>query len=171
VNPVLHIKGNHDFGSAHFNQQLLEHLIVDGSYARHLDRLVGIYRRKRDVMLEALEQALGCVDGVSWTRPQGGIYVWLTVPSEVPTGPSGKLFSRCLERGVLYVPGEYAFAPEPGPVHTNCARLSYGVVSAEGLVEGIGRLAAALADCLDGRIEPAEANASGQRTPLMVPTR
>jgi 2-aminoadipate transaminase len=170
VKPILHIKANHDFGSANFNQQLLEHLIADGSYGRQVERLVVTYRQKRDVMLEALEQSLGSVEGVTWTHPQGGIYVWLTVPPDVNTGLNGRLFSRCLERGVLYVPGEYSFAAEPGPVHTNMARLTFGVVSEAGLVEGIGRLAAALTDCLEGRNEAALATEPAQRGAALLPT-
>jgi 2-aminoadipate transaminase len=148
VAPILHLKGNHDFGSSHFNQQLLEHLIADGSYANPVQRLVQTYRHKRDVMVEALDEMLGTVDGVSWTYPNGGLYVWLTVPADVETGSKSAFFSRCLERGVLYVPGEYAFATEPGPAPTNHARLSFGVAGPDGLREGIRRLSAALVDCI-----------------------
>ena len=48
--------------------------------------------------------------------PQGGLFVWLTVPEGLDTGPEGPLFPQCVAEGVLYVPGDYAFAPEPEPV-------------------------------------------------------
>src|SRR5207302_624972 len=79
VGPVLALKGNHDFGSGNFAQMVLDRVLADGSYDRHVAELVGVYRRKRDVMLAALEEHLGALDGaVGWTRPRGGLYLWLT---------------------------------------------------------------------------------------------
>ncbi len=73
LDAVLRLKGNQDFGSSHFTQQLLERLIADGSYERHVERLVGVYRHKCNVMVEALDAHLEPFeDVVSWTRPKGG---------------------------------------------------------------------------------------------------
>jgi 2-aminoadipate transaminase len=150
VAPVVNLKGNHDFGSAHFNQQVIERLMAEGEYARQVDRLRTTYRRKRDVFLEALDAHLAPLgDGISWTRPKGGLYVWLTLPEGIDTGRDGPLFTRCLEHGVLYVPGAYAFADEPAPAPKNHARLTFGVTGEAGLAEGVRRLAAALAECLE----------------------
>ena len=113
-------------------------------------RLRATYRRKRDVMLDALEHYLGPFEGaVSWTRPMGGLYVWLSLPEGVDMGRDGPVFARCVEGGVLYVPGSLAFPEEPGPVPANHARLSFGVAGEDGIEEGIRRLSIALAECLD----------------------
>ena len=149
VGPVLRLKGNHDFGSANFNQVVLDRLIADGRYARQVEALVSTYRSKRDVMLAALGEHLGGVDGVDWTRPAGGLYVWLTLPEGLDTGLAGPFFNRCVDEGVLYVPGSTSFAAEPGPVPRNHARLCFGVPDEWALVEGVRRLARALAGCLD----------------------
>lgn len=153
VGPVLRLKGNHDFGSSNFNQVLIERLIGDGSYDTQVRTLVGRYRSKRDVMLAALEEHLGGIDGVSWTHPAGGLYVWLTLPEGFDAGLDGPLFPKCVGEGVLYVPGSYAFAEGSGsgagPVPRNHARLCYGVAGEAELVEGVRRLARALAGCLD----------------------
>jgi 2-aminoadipate transaminase len=148
VGPVLALKGNHDFGSGNFNQFVLARLLEDGGYDRQVGRLRATYHRKRDVLLEALREHLGGMDGVSWTHPRGGLYVWLTVPEGLDTGRAGPLFARGLEQGVLYVPGAYAFPEAPGPIPTNHIRLCYGVPGEAELAEGIRRLAAALAHCL-----------------------
>jgi 2-aminoadipate transaminase len=148
IGPVLALKGNHDFGTGNFNQVLLARLLEDGSVDRQVERLRAAYRRKRDVLLAALEEHLGGVDGVSWTHPRGGLYVWLTVPEGIDTGRDGPLFARGLEHGVLYVPGALAFPDAPGPIPRNHLRLCYGVPEAPALAEGIRRLAAALAHCL-----------------------
>jgi 2-aminoadipate transaminase len=150
VDPILFLKGNHDFGSAYFNQRLLERILADGSYAQHVARLTGMYRRKCAIFLSALEEALGPMDSeVHWTRPEGGLFVWMTVPEGLDTGFDGPLFPRCVREGVIYVPGEHAFAPEPASRPRNHLRLTFGVPSEEELVEGARRLAAALSACLD----------------------
>ena len=150
LGPVLRLKGNHDFGTSHLAQSMLATLLADGSYDRHVAALVESYRAKRDVMLGALDEHLGALEGdLHWTRPAGGLFVWLSTPEGLDTGRDGPLFARCRERGVLYVPGAYAFADEPGPAPTRHARLCFGVPPEADLVEGVRRLAMALADCLD----------------------
>ncbi len=148
VEPVLRLKGNHDFGSANFNQVVLERLIGDGRYAEQVEILRQRYRSKRDVMLAELQDQLGSFDGVSWTKPTGGLYIWLTLPEGFDTGLGGAFFQRCLGEGVMYVPGVYAFAGEPGPPPLHYARLCFGVPGEDELVEGVRRLAKALAGCL-----------------------
>jgi 2-aminoadipate transaminase len=150
VEPVLHLKGNHDFGSSNFAQVLLDRVLADGTYEAHVADLRAVYRRKRDALLEALEAEFQSFDGsVRWTHPRGGLYVWLTVPEGLDTGLGGPLFARSLEEGVLYVPGAYAFAEGSGAAPKNHARLCFGVPSEAELQEGIRRLAVALAGCLN----------------------
>jgi 2-aminoadipate transaminase len=145
VRPVLAMKGNHDFGSSHFAQQLLERVLADGHYERQIELLRATYREKCGAILSALESELGSfADEVQWTRPGGGIYVWLTLPEAVQTGRESRFFSSCLEEGVLYVPGEYAFPDKPGGARSHHARLSFGVCSPDALGEGVRRLARAL---------------------------
>jgi 2-aminoadipate transaminase len=149
VDPILSLKANHDFGSANFNQRVLERILSDGSYDRHVATLTELYRRKCGVFLQALEEHVGPVDSeVRWTRPEGGLFVWLTVPPGLDASFDGPLFTQCLHEGVIYVPGDHAFAPEPEPVPTNHIRLTFGVPTESELVEGTRRLAAALSSCL-----------------------
>ena len=145
VRPILNLKSNHDFGSNHFTQQVIERAMASGAYDRQIALLVSTYRAKRDAILEALDEHFGPFgDAVSWTRPNGGIYVWLTLPEGLDAGRDGAFFARCLEEGVLYVPGIFAFPDGPTPALGNTARLSYGVAPIPALREGIKRLAAAL---------------------------
>ena len=150
IDPILYLKGNHDFGTANFNQRLLERILADGSYDRHVARLKEIYRRKCAIFLSALDESIGGLDSdVHWTHPEGGLFVWMTVPEGLDTGFDGPLFSRSVREGVLYVPGEFAFAAEPSPRPKNHIRLTFGVPSEAELVEGARRLGAALSACLD----------------------
>lgn len=145
VEPVVLQKANHDFGSANILQGVLAELLRTGRYVEHVERLRDRYRRKRDTMLTALRDGLGDLPGVHWRTPAGGLYVWVTLPEAMDAGPTGRLFAECLERGVLYVPGEYAFAPGPGgSCGQNTLRLSYGLPGMNEIREGVGRLAGAL---------------------------
>ena len=86
---------------------------------------------------------------IHWTRPQGGLFVWMTVPDGLDTGFHGPLFTQCVQEGVIYVPGEHAFAPEPVPVPCNHIRLTFGVPGEPELIEGTRRLGQALCACLN----------------------
>jgi len=147
LGPVLDLKGNHDFGSNNFAQLVLDRALAEGRYDDQIARLRRVYQTKRDVMLEALETHLSDFEGVSWTEPAGGLYIWLTVPEDLDTGRDGPLFAKALEHEVLYVPGAYAYPEEPGPIPNCHARLSFGVPSADQLREGVRRLAKALRAC------------------------
>lgn len=145
VQPVLRVKGNHDFGSANFSQHLLLEALRRGVYAKHVQRLCESYAAKRDAMLEALARELGDTADVTWTRPTGGLYVWLTLPSSIDTGRDGTLFHEALRRGVLYVPGAFCFGADPTrqvPRHT--IRLSFGVPTVKQIHDGVKRLANAI---------------------------
>lgn len=149
VAPILGLKGNHDFGTSNLLQVALGRLLTDGGYTRQVAALKGMYRRKRDVTLAALDDQFAGLDaGFTWTRPEGGLFIWFSAPKGVDLGPLGPVWARCKDEGVIYVPGQYAFADEPTPPETNHARLCFGVPSERDLVEGVRRLAAALSDCL-----------------------
>jgi 2-aminoadipate transaminase len=144
VGPLLRIKGNHDFGSNNFTQHLLDRLLETGAYDRHVARLCEVYRGKRDTLLGALAHEFRGRAGVRWTHPEGGLYVWLSFPPEVDTGPDSRLMAAALREGVLYVPGQFCYdTGHNSPVPTCEARLSFGVAPPEQLREAVRRLARA----------------------------
>jgi 2-aminoadipate transaminase len=138
--PVLHLKGSHDFGSTNLAQYLLSRLIANGEYAKQAATLRGVYQRKAEAMLSALDTYFADVPCARWTVPAGGFYVWLTLDG-VDTGPNGPLVQAALDAGVMYVPGQYGHVPdESGRVPKNECRLCYGVATPEQVTEGICRL-------------------------------
>lgn len=141
TDPLVNLKGNHDFGSTNLSQHILDRLLATGAYDRHVEHLRGVYRAKRDAMLRALEAEFGDWPEVRWTKPAGGLYVWLTFPPHVNAGRSGPLVPKCVAAGVLYVPGEHGHVPDEfGVLPRNEARLSFGVAQPDQLAEGIRRL-------------------------------
>jgi 2-aminoadipate transaminase len=99
------------------------------------------YRERRDAMLSALEQYLP--DGCTWTRPDGGFYVWVTVPEGMDTKA---MLPRAVTERVAYVPGTAFYADAFG---SRQLRLSYCYPTPERIREGVRRLAAVIANELD----------------------
>ncbi|MGN6507368.1 MAG: PLP-dependent aminotransferase family protein [Tepidisphaeraceae bacterium] len=145
MHAVMEQKGNHDFGSSNLCQRIAYEAMRDGTYASHLQALHDGYRQKRDLMLASLQKHLGDRPDVQWTRPDGGLYIWLSLPRSLDTSRRGGMFERCLAAGVLYVPGEYCFCPdENGQIPQNHMRLCYSVTPLEQIEPGIERLARAI---------------------------
>ena len=144
VGPICDRKGNEDFGSANFNQHLVANALSTGRYHEHLQKVRQGYQLKRDAMLAAAEEYFSDIEGVSWVHPHGGLYVWMSLPKEISTGFQSDLFQAAVKNGVMYVPGElcYAGAIADRPKHQ--MRLSYGVLTEEGIREGMKRLASAV---------------------------
>jgi DNA-binding transcriptional MocR family regulator len=100
------------------------------------------YHRKRDLMLATLSEAMP--DGVVWTRPEGGLFTWVTFPA----GFDSAAFQRDLlipRAGVLLVPGAAFFAVGQRPNH---ARLSYSGVPDDRLVTGVRAMGDLLREAL-----------------------
>lgn len=108
----------------------------DGLLDRHIPRLRAVYGERRDAMLAALAAAMP--GGVRWTRPTGGMFLWLTLPEG---SDSQALLGRAIERRVAFVPGQ-PFHPSGGGANT--MRLNFSHSPPAQIVEGVGRLAAAL---------------------------
>jgi len=141
VTPLLRLKGNHDFGSNNLTQHLLDRLLSTGMYDRHVAALRAVYRAKRDALLDALEHEFRSWPEVTWTSPAGGLYVWLSFPRCIDTGPESAFMQAALREGVLYVPGQFCYVNgENGQVPAWEARLSFGVATVEQIREAVTRL-------------------------------
>lgn len=149
---LLRIKGNHDFGTAQFPQAVAEQALADGSYDRQVDRLTARYGAKRDAMLDALAEHFPTSTGAEWAPPHGGLYVWFALPAGCDASMQGPLFDVAVRNGVLYVPGDLCYTPQPGfTVPLNRIRLSFGVAGEADIAEGIRRFAKACAEVWPGR--------------------
>jgi 2-aminoadipate transaminase len=145
MRPICDRKGNEDFGSANLNQHLLATVLESGAYAPHVEQVRASYRAKRDCMLAAAQKYFSDLDGVSWVRPQGGLYVWMTLPEHVQTGFDSPLFNRATRvEKVMYVPGELSYAGPTERRRRSQMRLSFGVESPGRIDEGMRRLANAV---------------------------
>ena len=150
VSAIHDLKGNFDFGSPNLNQRIVAHSLQSGKYERHVAGLQSSYRVKRDAMLAAANEFFCDLPGVSWLKPQGGLYVWMTLPDRLETGFESPLFQHATKtEGVMYVPGEIAY-PKSSPLRKRTQmRLSFGVESPDKIREGMQRLASAIRHVMD----------------------
>ncbi len=125
-----------DLESSTLMQRAVFEFIRRGEFEVHLARMNTLHRQRRDALVEALGRHFA--DGCRWTHPQGGLFVWLTLPEGAD---AWALFERAVARQVAFIPGE-AFAVEGG--HKNCLRLSFGNVRTDLIETGVARLAEAL---------------------------
>ncbi|MEQ9411841.1 MAG: PLP-dependent aminotransferase family protein [Fuerstiella sp.] len=145
VKPVSDLKGNEDFGSGHLSQNILAQVLSGQQYHSHVNGLCRSYTRKRDAMLSAADEFFSLLDGVSWRRPHGGLYVWMTLPPHIETGFDSPLFQRATEVDkVMYVPGELCYPSQWTDRPRNQMRLSFGVLGETEIREGMKRLASAV---------------------------
>lgn len=104
-----------------------------GLLLEHIKHIVAAYKEKRDLMLQMLKEHMP--EGVSWTHPEGGLFLWLTMPKQLD---AAKLLPRALENNVAYVSG-VDFYPQ-ADVH-NDMRLNFSYSSREQIIQGVKRLA------------------------------
>lgn len=143
--PLADRKGNEDFGSAHFNQHLLARALESGVYTRHVARVRQAYTVKRDAMLAAADRYFSDIPGVHWVRPDGGLYVWMSLPREVPTSFESPLFKHATrEESVMYVPGDLCYTGPLAERPRHQMRLSFGVLEPRVIDEAMRRLAQAV---------------------------
>lgn len=126
-----------DLHSPSFNQRVVAEVMKDGFLQRHIPTIRAMYKAQRDVMLVALEREMEGL-GVSWTRPVGGMFLWVRLPKGMN---AQDLLPEAVERGMAFVPGAPFFADE---AEHNTLRLSYVTVSPAQINQGIAALAAAI---------------------------
>jgi len=117
-----------------FTQAVVAALLARGVLGRRLPAVAALYRRKREAMLEALGSQMPA--GVSWTRPEGGLFLWVRLPEDMDAG--AMLQVAVQEEGVAYVPGQAFHCDGSG---RNTMRLNFSYPSEEEIREGISRLA------------------------------
>ncbi|HLI51633.1 MAG TPA: PLP-dependent aminotransferase family protein [Thermomicrobiaceae bacterium] len=112
---------------------LADWFLRSGKLEEHIVELRAVYQEKCERMLAALDREMP--EGVSWTRPHGGFFVWVTLPDSLD---SLKLLQDCSANGVGYIPGP-AFFSDGTSGHHNF-RLSYSALDLDEIDEGIRRL-------------------------------
>ena len=121
-----------------FDQYVAAEFLASGKLDLNLAKSIEIYKGKRDLLLSLLEEHMP--EGVSWTHPEGGLFLFLTMPEGFD---AVRFYDKALDAGVAYVAGEF-FHPDGSGKNT--MRMNFSFMSPERMVEGVKVLAGLLYD-------------------------
>jgi 2-aminoadipate transaminase len=127
-----------DLHTSQLTQMVVHEVIKDGFLDQHIPKIRALYGDQCQVMLDAMAQHFPA--GVEWTKPEGGMFIWVTLPKHID---AMKLLDEAIAQKVAFVPGSPFYANEPA---TNTLRLSFVTVPPERIRHGIeilGKLIAA----------------------------
>jgi 2-aminoadipate transaminase len=153
-----------DLCSSSLTQYFVAAYFASGGFLEQLAGLRELYRRRRDVMLDALSEHFPAQ--ASWTHPEGGLFIWATLPSYIDTTD---LLALALDEKVAFVPGEGAFVDGRG---RSSMRLNFSGVGEDEIREGIRRIGqtvsaqVALFDAVSGARRPSPTSRGHQEAPV-----
>jgi DNA-binding transcriptional MocR family regulator len=136
---LVRVKQAADISTSGLNQRTIHLLLERGILAKQLERNRLELRRRRDVALQATEDYFP--KGTTWYIPQGGLYLWVELPSNGPTAP--ELFITGIQMDVAFAIGSMFYTGEGG---SHAMRLNYGIHKPEDIREGFRRIGEAWKD-------------------------
>ncbi|MGN7773128.1 PLP-dependent aminotransferase family protein [Phyllobacterium sp. 22552] len=132
ISKLVLIKQAADLHSPTINQMVIHH-VAERHFDQQVSKACDSYRLRRDHMLQALQNYMP--EGVTWTKPEGGMFVWMTLPEHMD---GADLLAKSIkEIQVAFVPGSAFFADGSGK---NTIRLNYSLPNAEAIDTGMARL-------------------------------
>ena len=134
------VKQAADLCSSSLTQHVVSRFFDEHDWQRYIQRLVNVYRERRDAMVSALERWFP--ERATWTVPEGGLFLWVTLPEAIDTQD---LLARALSANVAFVPGAGAWLDGRT---SSSMRLNFSAADADTITEGIRRLGAAINDVL-----------------------
>ena len=133
VVPFIRAKQSTDLHSNNLSQYILHHYLTNNNIDDHLQRIRKAYREQSEFMLQMIREHFP--ESIKSTAPEGGMFLWLTLPKTIN---ADELISRCLEKGVAFVPGTSFFTSANG-VHN--IRMNFSNSSFEKIEKGIKLMA------------------------------
>lgn len=133
LNHVETAKQATDLHTNIFGQYILHQYLTMNKYDKHVEKIIALYKTQADAMLAAMEKYFPPY--VKYTKPEGGMFVWVTLPEDVNALDK---FSEAMEKKVAFVPGNPFYTDRES---VNTLRLNYTNATPEIIEEGIKRLA------------------------------
>jgi 2-aminoadipate transaminase len=127
-----------DLCTSTLTQYFVREYFAERRWQRYIEDLVEIYRERRDVMVQALRDNFPAE--ATWTEPEGGLFIWATLPDYIDTGD---LLAKALRADVAFVPGQAAYVDGRG---RHSMRLNFSGVTAEEIREGVRRIGKVIAE-------------------------
>lgn len=143
IRAMMNIKEGNVLNTPKYNQDLCTAFLTRMDLDAHLQKCIAYYREKMDVFLETMTSHFPSDWGVTWTRPEGGLFLWVTVPERIDTK---ELFYEAVKFKVAFVPGEVFYGENPSNHHM---RINFSYATKEQLAEAVKRLA----ECIQTQIK------------------
>ena len=140
IDKFVMAKQSADLCTPTFVQKIAAKYMEKGYFEKNLHKIISSYREKRDVMIRGFREHMP--EGVSWTEPEGGLFLFLTLP---PHLDADKLFLKAIEKNVAFVTGSVFHCNDCGH---NTMRINFSYVSVEDNIEGVKRLAQVIREAL-----------------------
>ena len=132
-----------DLCSSNLSQMMISCYFQNADWRAYVGRLTSMYRERRDAMLDSLAEFMP--KEVHWTHPEGGLFVWATLPTYLD---ATAMLPRAIARNVAYVPGEGFYAGGAGKNHV---RLNFSFVEPERIRRGIELLSEVIRERMELR--------------------
>lgn len=136
IEKLIVAKQSADLCTPIFNQMVAARYLQSGMFNKNLEKIKSLYKHKKNIMIKAFEDYMP--EGVTWTNPQGGLFLFLNLPPQYDTR---ELFNLAIKENVAFVIGEAFHCDDSGK---NTMRLNFSYASDDKIVEGVKRLAAAI---------------------------
>ena len=134
IDQMLNIKEGSILITPKYNQDMCTAFLTEMGMDGYLEKCRHYYREKLDVFLKTMETYFPEDMGVTWTKPEGGLFLWVTVPKHIDTK---ELFFEAIKHKVAFVPGQEFYAENPSKNHM---RINFSYASKEQLTEAVKRL-------------------------------
>ncbi|KAB0581049.1 PLP-dependent aminotransferase family protein [Ideonella dechloratans] len=142
---LLQAKQAADLHTPGFNQRIVYEVVKDGFLERHIPTIRAQYKAQRDVMAEALREAMPA--GTEWTQPEGGMFFWLRLPAGCR---AMDLLPKAVAAGVAFVPGEPFYAHQPDP---RTLRLSFVTLRPDEIRQAVAALGRVVHQALEDTLQ------------------
>ncbi len=139
ISKLTFLKGGNILNTPKLNQDICTVFLREYDLKAHFKKVVNYYSEKLNFFLSALADNFPEEMGVTWTKPEGGLFLWLTVPDDINTLD---LFYLAIEEKVAFVPGE-VFYPKDLRKH-DAMRINFSFPTKQQIVEGVERLGAVI---------------------------
>ena len=140
VEKFVMIKQSADLHTSNFDQGVADAYMDTYDLDAHVKEIVELYGHRRDLILKTMEEEFPA--GVEFTRPDGGLFLWVTVPEGVS---ARKVFDKCIEQKVAAVIGDAFY---PNDKTDRSMRVNYSCMPDDKIVEGVKRMAKAIKECM-----------------------
>ncbi len=139
---MTNIKEGNVLNTPKYNQDMCAAFLTEMNYESHLEKCRDYYREKLKVFLQTMEKYFPAEMGITWTKPEGGLFLWVTLPKHIDTY---ELFYEAMKFKVAFVPGSTFYGENPAKNHM---RINFSFASKEQLAEAVKRLS----ECIKSKL-------------------